>query len=370
MKKFFAILLAFVMVFGLAACGGSDTTDEDAATDALKVGFIYIGSINDGGYTQAQHAGTVAMEKYFKGKVKTLYQENVSDSDKSAAMTAAINLMDQGCTVIVGTSYGFMDALDELANSDEYKDIKFLHFSGNKMNDTNFGNYFGATEEPRYLTGIIAGMMTETNKLGYVGAYPYTEVQIGINAFTLGAQSVNPDVEVKVVYINSWYDPEKERSAADELLAQGCDIITQHCDTTGPQVAAAESGKYAIGYNVDNSQVEAVKPAYLTSAIWHHEKFLIPTVEKILAGTWTPESYYGTMADGYMDIAPMTDLVPADVQTKVNEVRDQMIAGEFHPFSGEIYYNDGKVLCEEGQTLDRAAIWSINGLVKGAKGNN
>ncbi len=368
MKKFLAILLAFVMVFGIAACGKTDTTEDKAADDALKVGFIYIGSINDGGYTQAQHQGTIAMEKYFKGKVKALYQENVSDQDKSAAMTAATNLIDQGCTVIVGTSYGFMDALDELANSDQYKDIKFLHFSGNKMNDKNFGNYFGAMEQPRYLTGMIAGMMTKSNKLGYVGAYPYTEVQIGINAFTLGAQSVNPNVEVKVVYINSWYDPEKERSAADELLAQGCDVITQHCDTTGPQVAAAEAGKFAIGYNVDNGKVDAVKASYLTSPIWHHEKFLIPTIEKIMAGTWTPESYYGTLADGYVDIAPMTDLVPADVQAKVNEVKAKMISGEFSPFSGEIYYNDGKVLCEAGQTLDRAAIWSINGLVKGANG--
>ncbi|MGN0711711.1 MAG: BMP family ABC transporter substrate-binding protein [Anaerovoracaceae bacterium] len=368
MKKILAILLAFVMMFGMAACGGSDTEEGSAAE--MKVGFIYIGSINDGGYTQAQHAGTVAMQEYFGDKVETAWIENVSDADKSAAIDAATNLIDQGCNVIVGCSYGFMDALDELANNEDYADIKFLHFSGNKMNDTNFGNYFGATEEPRYLTGIIAGMMTETNKLGYVGAFPYTEVQIGINAFTLGAQSVNPDVEVKVVYINSWYDPEKERTAADELLAQGCDVITQHCDTTGPQVAAAEAGKYAIGYNLDNSSIEAVKPAYLTAPIWHHEKFLIPTIEAMMAGTWTPESYYGTMADGYMDLAPMTDLVPADVQAKVEEVKAQMVAGEFAPFSGKILYNDGTVLCEEGQTLDREAIWKINGLVQGATGTD
>lgn len=366
MKKFFAILLALAMVFSFAACGGSDVTENTAADDALKVGFIYIGSVNDGGFTQAQHQGTVAMQDYFKGKVQAVWLENVSDQDKSAAKDAATNLIDQGCKVIVGCSFGFMDTLEELANSDDYKDIAFLHFSGNKMNDTNFANYFGATEQPRYLTGIIAGMMTESDKLGYVAAYPYTEVQIGINAFTLGAQSVNPDVEVKVVYINSWYDPEKERTAADELLAQGCDIITQHCDTIGPQVAAAEEGAYAIGYNLDNSSVEAVNDSYLTSAIWHHEKFLIPTIEMIMDGSWTPESYYGTIADGYMDIAPMTDLVPADVKAKVEEVKAQMVAGEFSPFSGEIFYNDGSTLCEAGQTLDRGEIWSIDGLVKGA----
>lgn len=369
MKKLLSIVLVLALAFAAVACGSAET-DEQAQSndDVFKVGVIYIGSINDGGFTQTQHQGVQAMEEYFKGKVKVTYVENVSDEDKSAAKSAATNLIDQGCRVIIGGSYGFGDALDELANSGEYDDINFLHFSGNKMNDKNFGNFFGATEQPRYLAGIVAGMMTKTNKLGYVGAFPYTEVQIGINAFTLGAQSVNPNVEVKVAYVNSWYDPERERSAADELLNQGCDIISQHCDTTGPQVAAAEKGAYSIGYNLDTSSIDAVKPGYLTAPIWHHEKFLIPTIEAMMAGTWKPESYYGTLKDGYVGLAPMTDLVPTDVKEKVLEVQDKMIAGEFAPFSGKIEYADGKVLCEEGQTLTRKEIWKINGLVKGATG--
>ncbi|MBK5247762.1 MAG: BMP family ABC transporter substrate-binding protein, partial [Peptostreptococcaceae bacterium] len=304
-----------------------------------------------------------AMEEYFDGKVKTIIKEGVSDLDKQATKEAALAMIDQGATVIVACSFGFMDAIDELANDPAYADINFLHFSGFKMNDTNFGNYFGATEEPRYLTGIIAGMMTKSDKLGYVAAFPYTEVQIGINAFTLGAQSVNPDVEVKVVYINSWYDPAQEKAAAEALLAQGADIITQHCDTTGPQVAAAEKGVYAIGYNMDNSAV--VPESFLTAAIWHHEKFLIPTIEAIMAGTWTPESYYGTMADGYVDLAPMTDLVPAETQATVNEVKAKIEAGEFPIFVGPIYDNAGNLVVKEGETLDRDGIWKINYLVKG-----
>ncbi len=231
------------------------------------------------------------------------------------------------------------------------------------MNDTNFGNYFGATEEPRYLSGIVAGKQTESNKLGYVAAFPYTEVQIGINAFTLGAQSVNPNVEVKVVYINSWYDPAQEKAAAEALLAQGCDVITQHCDTTGPQIAAAEKGVFAIGYNLDNSQV--VPESFLTAPIWHHEEFLIPTIQAILDGNWTPESYYGTMADGYVDLAPMTDLVPADTKAAVEEVKAQMVAGEKPIFVGPIYDNEGNLVVAEGKTLDRAGIWEINYLIKG-----
>lgn len=368
MKKLLSIFLVLALAFSAVACTNGGDGENQTSDDLFKVGVIYIGSINDGGFTQTQHQGVMAMEEHFGGKVKAIYMENVKDEDKSAAMAAATNLIDQGCKVIIGGSFGFGDALDELANSGEYDDINFLHFSGSKMNDKNFGNFFGATEEPRYLAGMVAGMMTKTNKLGYVGAFPYTEVQIGINAFTLGAQSVNPDVTVQVAYVNSWYDPEKERSAADELLNQGCDIISQHCDTTGPQVAAAEKGAFSIGYNLDTSGIEAVKPGYLTAPVWHHEKYLIPAIEAMMAGNWTPESYYGNLKDGYVGLAPMTDLVPQEVKDKVNAVQEKMIAGEFAPFSGKIEYADGKVLCEEGQTLTREEIWKTNALVKGAIG--
>lgn len=369
MRKFLSVLLILALALSmLAGCSSKPDTegDGDEGAKALKVGFIYIGTVNDGGFTQTHHNGTEAMLEHFGDKVEATWIEGVDDTDKQASMDAATQLIDQGCNVVVGCSFGFMDALYELSQKPEYADITFLHFSGNKQGD-NMDNYFGSIEEPRYLAGIAAGMMTKTNKLGYVAAYDYTEVLIGINAYTLGAQSVNPDVEVNVVYINSWYDPERERAAADNLLAAGCDIIAQHCDTTGPQVAAVEAGKYAIGYNLDNSGLEAVKPAYLTAPIWHHEVYLIKSIQAIMDGTWKPESYYGTMKDGYVDLAPLTDLVPADVKTAVEAAKAEMIAGTLTPFSGKIEYNDGTVLCEEGQTLDRAAIWSIDKLVKGAK---
>lgn len=363
MKKILVVFLTLALVFGMAACGSNG--DKGSEDEELTVGFIYIGSKNDGGFSEAQHEATMAMEEHFAGKVKTIITEEVDDTNKQAALDAATNMIDSGADVIVGCSFGFMDALDELANSGDYDDIKFLHFSGYKMNDTNFGNYFGATEEPRYLTGIIAGLQTETNKLGYVAAHNITEVQIGINAFTLGAQSVNPDVDVKVVFINSWYDPAQEKQAAEALLEQGCDVIAQHSDTPGPQEAAQAAGAYAIGYNLDNSGLEGVEDAYLTSPIWHHEVFLIPTIQAIMDGEWTPESYYGTIADGYMDIAPMTDLVPKDTQDKVNEVMDKMKAGEFPVFVGPIEDNKGNIVVKEGETLDREAIWKIDYLIKG-----
>lgn len=364
MKRFFAVLLTLVLVLSaFTGCGGSQTAEEPAAQEALKVGFIYIGPANDGGFSQTHDMGRQAMVDYFGGKVETLVAESVPE-EKQAVKNAAVNMIDQGASVIVGTSYGFMDSMEELAG--EYPDVKFIHFSGNKMNDTNFANYFGAMEEPRYLAGIIAGMTTESNKIGFVAAFPYTELLIGINAFTLGAQSVNADATVNVVYTNSWYDPANEKAAAESLLAQGCDIIAQHCDTTGPQIAAQEAGAFAIGYNLDSS--DKAPGAYLTAPVWKHEAYLIPQLQAIMDGTWKPESYYGTMKDGYIGLAPLTDNVSAEAAAKVAEVQAKIEAGEFMIFTGPIKDNTGVVRVEAGQSLDRAGIWQMDYLVEGATG--
>ncbi|MGI5824595.1 MAG: BMP family ABC transporter substrate-binding protein [Bacillota bacterium] len=370
MKKFMTLLalglvLALSMV-ALVGCGGGDEgTAEEPAADATTIGFIYIGSPTDGGYTQAQDEGTQAVEEYFGDKVNVLRAENVAE-EKQDVKNAAINMIDQGATIIVGTSYGFMDALEELAG--EYPDVDFLHFSGNKMNDTNFGNYFGAMEEPRYLAGMIAGLTTETNKLGYVAAFPYTEVNIGINAYFLGARAVNPDVTMQVVYVNSWNDPANEKAAAEALLQQGCDIIEQHGDSTGPQAAVqdfADAGNraFSIGYNLNNT--ELFPETFLGAPIWHHDAYLIPTIEKMIEGSWTPESYYGTMADGYLDLAVNEDIVPEDIMAKVNEVKDKMLAGEFPVFVGPLTDNAGNVVVAEGETLDREGIWKTDWLLEG-----
>jgi basic membrane protein A len=220
-------------------------------------------------------------------------------------------------------------------------------------------------EEPRYLSGIAAGLMTKTNKIGYVAAYPYTEVQIGIDAFALGAQSVNEDVEVKVVYINSWYDPEKEKSAAKALTAQKCDVLAQHCDTTGPISAARDAGYYAIGYNLDKSA--EFPDTLITTPVWHHDTYYINTIQSILDGDFKPSSYYGHIKDDYVDLAPFGDFVPEDVQKKVNDAKEKIVAGELAPFQGEIKYANGKTLCKEGQTLTRQEIWKINGVVEGVE---
>jgi basic membrane protein A len=367
MKKVFSFIVVLVLVFAMSACGGSDNggDSQGASGDALKVGFIYIGAVNDVGYTQAHHNGTLELQEKLGDKVNCIWLENIDDTNTQAAKDAAKQLIDQGATVVIGTSFGFGTPLFELAESGDYDEIIFMHFSGSDINDHNFGNYFGAMEEPRYLSGIIAGMQTTSNKLGYVAAYPYTEVKIGINAFALGAQSVNPDATVSVVYINSWYDPAAEKQAAEALLAQGCDVITQHADTPGPQLAAADVGAFAIGYNMDNSGLEGLEDAFLTAPVWHHGAYLTKTIGAVLDGTWAPESYYGTMQDGYIMLSPLTKNVTDEAKAKVEEVSAKIVAGTFPIFTGPITDNEGNEVVAAGESLDRAGIWQIEYLVKG-----
>lgn len=364
MKKVLAVLLALVMVFSFAACGGGD---DKADKDAVKVGCIFIGSINDGGFTQCMNKG---LEKAAKENgMELVKKENVSDGDTQGAKDTATNLIGQGCKVIVGCSYGYGEALKELANSEEYKDVTFLHFSGPYQNDKNLENFFGTMEEARYLSGMAAAAASKKNVLGYVAAHPYTEVQIGINAFTLGAQAVNPNVEVKVVYINTWGDAEIEKAGAEQLISAGCDVLTYHADSTATQLAAKEKGVYTTGWNYNNN---VAGDNYLTAPYWDMAAYFTPTFKAILDGSFKPTgekpfSSYGTMKSGLIKLDKLGKAVPEDAQKKIAEVQDKMVKGEFNVFSGEIKYNNGKTLCKEGQTLTNEEIWKINGEVKGVK---
>lgn len=363
MKKIIALVLILILALGMfTACAPKEEATQ--TENPLIVGFLYVGPIGDGGFTYAHDQGRIYLEEQFAGAVKTIYQESIPETMQDVT-NAAKNMIDQGAKVIFTTSFGFMDPTEALAT--EYPDVIFMHFSGYKMNDTNFGNYFGAMEESRYLSGIVAGMKTESNKIGYVAAFPYTELLIGINAFTLGAQSVNPDATVSVVWTNSWFDPAKEKEAATALLDQGCDVIAQHCDTTGPQIAAEERGAFAIGYNSDSSA--AAPKAFMTAPVWNHGIYYVAQIQKVIDGTWAPESYYGTMADGYIGLLPLTDVAPAGAKEKVDEVQAKIIAGEFPIFTGPIYDQNGTEVVAAGKSLTREEIWTMNYLVKGVQGS-
>lgn len=372
MKKLLTFGLILVLTLSLlVGCGGGAAPDEGGtspeeggeATEApaLKVGFIYVGPIGDGGWTYAHDQGRLYLEEQLG--VETTYVENVEEN-KQAVDTAARNLIDQGFNVIYATSFGYMDHIEAL--SAEFPEVTFLHCSGFKMTD-NMSNYFGAMEEPRYLSGIVAGMKTESNEIGYVAAKPIPEVIRGINAFTLGVKSVNPDATVQVRWTNTWYDPAKEKEAAKALLDNECDVIAQHQDTTGPQLAAAEVGATAIGYNTDSS--ELVPDAYMTAPVWNWGPYYVDQVQKVMDGTWTAESYYGGMKDGIVELAPLTDLAPEGAQEATDEATAAIIDGSLNIFEGPINDQDGAEKVAEGQVLTLEELLSMEWFVEGVEGS-
>lgn len=360
-KRIFCLLIA-VLCFTMLLTGCQDSKKPGTSKDGkdVKVGFVFIGTGNDAGYTYAHEQARKYVEE--KLGVETIYQENVSDSDNSS-IAVMQSLIDQGCNVIFANSFGFMEYVHEMAQ--EYPDVKFLHCSG-YMDAENMLNYFGRIYQPRYLSGIVAGMKTETNKIGYVAAYPIPEVIRGINAFTLGVRSVNPDATVEVVWTSTWYDPATEKNAAIALLDNNCDVIAQHQDTTAPQQAAQERSKWAIGYNCDTSDI--VPEAFLTAPVWNWAPYYADQVQKVIDGTWKSENYWGGMEDGIVDLAPLTKNAPEGAQAKVDEMKAKIINGEFDVFDGPIKDQSGKIRVPEGSSLTDEEKLSFDWFVEGVIG--
>jgi len=375
MKKRMAWLLMAFLVIGLlsgcapAAPAAPAEPAEKPATEAkeaktikasdLTVGFIYVGPIGDGGWSFAHNAGRLYLEKELG--VKTLYKESVPESQDVEKVAAS--MIDQGAKVIFATSFGYMDYVEKL--SKKYPDVIFLHCSGYKSGK-NMNNYFGRMEEPRFLSGLVAGMKTQSNKLGYVAAYELPEVVRGINAFTLGVQAVNPKATVEVVWTHTWYDPAKEKEAAIALLDHGCDVIAQHQDTAGPQQAAEERGKWSVGYDTDMR--DKAPKAYLTAPVWNWGPYYVDQVKKVLAGTWTSENYWGGMKDGIVELAPLTANAPKDAQAKVDEYKAKIMDGSLKVFQGPIYDQTGTLKVKQGETVSDADQLKMDWFVKGVIG--
>lgn len=355
LKKVMVVLLAVAMVASLAGCGGGD-----AAEEKVKVGFIYIGPPGDAGWTYAHDEGRKFLESEMPN-VEVVFVESVPESsDSERVMT---ELAEQDCDIIFATSFGYMDFMLNVA--EKYPDKVFYHCSGYKTAD-NMSNYFGRIYQARYLTGLVAGAMTQNGQIGYVGAHPIPEVVRGINAFTLGVREANPSAVVKVVWTNTWYDPAKEKDAAQGLLDAGVDVIAQHQDTPGPQQAAEEAGKYAIGYNTD---MRSFAPkANLTSAVWDWGPYYVEAVKAVVDGTYTSGSYWGGLEDGIVDIAPLSDEVPAEVADMVEAKKQEMINGEWDVFWGPIKDQSGTVVVPEGSKMEDGELLSFDWFVEGVEG--
>lgn len=364
MKKFLVLILTLALMMSVlagcdnnAAAGGEPADNNEETT---TVGFIYVGPIGDGGWTYAHDQGRLFLEEELG--VNTIYKESVPETQE--VENEIRNMIDQGATVIFATSFGYMDYMLKVA--EEFPEIKFFHCSGYKSSE-NMANYFGRMYETRYLSGIVAGMKTETNKIGYVAAFPIPEVIRGINAFTLGAQSVNPDVEVEVVWTSTWYDPASEKEAAVALLDGGADIIAQHQDTAGPQQAAEEKGAFSIGYNTDMKDM--APGAYMTAPIWNWGPYYVEQVKNVMEGTFTTHAYWGGLDSDTVQLAALTELAPEGSQAKVDEATKSILDGSLVIFEGPITNQAGEEAVAAGESMDDGAMLGMDWFVKGVIGN-
>lgn len=360
MKRVSKALMVLFLAVAVLLTGCSGNTDEKGNDiKDVKVGFIYVGPTGDGGWSYAHEmARQYVVEKL---GVETLYKESVEEGPEVENVMK--DMIDQGANVIFATSFGYMDYMEKV--SKEYPEVKFMHCSGYKMTE-NMGNYFGRIYEPRYLSGMVAGMKTESDVIGYVAAFDIPEVVRGINAFTLGVQAVNPDAVVKVRWTNTWYDPAKEYEAARALLDEGADVIAQHQDTAGPQQAAQERGVWSIGYHTDME--EAAPDAYMTSPVWDFGPYYVEQIQAVIDGTWTPESYWGSMEDGVVALAPLSKNAPEGAQEAVDEAQAKIASGELKVFAGPIKDQAGNVKVAEGQVMTDDELLSFDWFVQGVEG--
>lgn len=321
------------------------------AKEDLKIGFIFIGDVTDGGYNTAHYNGLIkACDKLGISEDQILIKTNIPED--GSVETAARELIEAGVQVLFGNSFGYQNYFEELA--EEFPETIFIHCSGIKSNDVNFNNYYATLFEGRYLCGIAAGLKTKTNKLGFVGAQNNAEVNGGINAFYLGAKSVNPEVKVFVKYTNSWYDPTLENQTANALIDEGCDVIAQHCDTSNPQVAAQEKGVFGCGTGSD--MTAAAPDAHLTAMIFNWENAIEPFLQSVIDGTYKPENKLYGLADGTVDISPLSKNVAEGTEEAIAKAREGIISGELDIFAGPLNDNEGNLLIKEGESLTREQV--------------
>lgn len=338
----------------------SDGSDAVAASgipkDEIKVGVLHLSDPAEGsGYSYTHDLGIQGMQANLGLSSDQIIRKiNVDDSDADATRTAIQECIDEGCNIIFTTSWGYMDVTEEMAS--EYPDIYFCHGTGYKSNGKNFTNYFGRIYQARYLSGIVAGMNTSSNKIGYVAAQDSSnsEVTGGIDAFAIGVASVNPDATIYVKVTNSWYDPDAERAASETLLSMGCDVMAQHCDTAYPQTMAQDAGVYGIGYNSDMQK--ETPDSCLTSVIWNWSAYYTYAVQSVIDGTWDGQNYYGGMADGLVGITSLADFCAEGTQEKVDEAKAGILSGSFNVFDGKLETNTGETIGSDGSTLDDATI--------------
>jgi basic membrane protein A len=343
------------LCFLLAGCGGAGLQWQPGKPfprERIRLGLIHFSdpATETSGYAFEHDRGVREMGEKLGLKPEQIIRKiNVPDADPMDVENAMRDCIALGANIIIATSYGYMETCEKLAG--EFPSVVFAHASGYKRNDTNFTNYFGRVYQARYLSGIAAGMKTRTNKIGFVAAMgrDNSEVSGGVNAFALGVEHVNPGALVFVRVTHSWFDPMEEAAAARHLLALGCDVIAQHCDTPSPQVEAAKAGKWGIGYNSDMSR-EAPE-AVITSVVWNWEVYYTGLVQSVIGGSFTTAPYFGGIREGIVDITPLSGLAAPGTAEVVAAARRRIESGAFNVFDGVLETSGGGTVGGAGATL-------------------
>lgn len=351
------ILLAVSAVLAVTRKPGT----ESAEPEALKVGFIYPGPIGDVGWTHQHDLGRQMIEREFGPKIQTTYVESVPESTDAERVIE--DLIDSGCKLIFTTSFGFMEPTIRVAR--EHPEVVFEHATGYKQ-AKNVGIYQTRFYEGAYLLGILAGKMTKSNQLGFVASHPIPEVLRNINAFTHGARSVNPAATTRVVWLNTWYDPPRERSAAEALTNQGVDVMYQNTDSAAVVQLAEARGLYAFGQ--DSDMTKYGPKSHLSANVVNWGVYYEHKVKQVLSGTWKPEDTKWGMAEGVIVLAALNPAIPPDVVALFEEKKAAIIAGKLHPFAGPVLDQDGAVKIPEGQVITDDELWGMKWYVAGVQG--
>ncbi|ODA40336.1 BMP family ABC transporter substrate-binding protein [Desulfosporosinus sp. BG] len=362
------LVLAMILSVLLSGCSQASkpSTNEQASKPAteekIKVAFVYVGPVGDFGYTYAQDQGRKYLESQMKN-VETTYVENVPET--ADAERVFTDLAQKGNKIIIGTSYGYMDYMVNV--SKKFPDVVFEHCSGYKAT-ANLGTYFNRDYQARYLTGMVAGKYTKSNVLGFLAPFGTPEVIRNIDAFTLGAQSINPKVQVKVVWTNSWNDPATEKTAANSLIDAGADVLAMHVDSPTFAQTAQDRGVLAVGHDSDMSKF--APNSILVGDVSNWGPYFVQVVKEVMAKTWKSTQYFGGIKDGgIIDITPFSDKVDKDFQATVTAKKQDIMDGKFDPFSGPIYDQSGTLKVKEGDKAPDNVLLSINWFVKGVSGS-
>lgn len=345
----------------LSACGSQGASQGGGSGDKLKAAWVYIGPTGDAGWTKRHDDGRKMVQNELGDRVETSFVENVPEG--ATAQRTFEDLARKGNRLVFGTSFGYMDPM--FAAAKKYPDTVFMHATGFKTRE-NMGTYAGAAEEAAYLAGIAAGKAAKNDQIGYLAPYPIPEVIRGLNALMLGARSVNPNATMKVVWTSTWFDPDKEKQAAQGLADAGVSVISMQQDSPAAGQVAEDEGLKWTGHNDD---MERFAPeAWLTGPLWNWGPYYTETTRKVLEDNWKSEEYYGNMSDGLVKLAPLGKSVDEETTKLIEEKKQEIVDGDFEPYTGPIKDQDGKVRIPDGEVASLEHLLSMNYLVEGVIG--